>query len=289
MNYQKVLNDCVDELGRVNEGKGLGHDNPKLFTAEAYMLLRVFGVESEKLKLAIQSDMNETRITLGLWSRHGKNYRKMHKLVQNPISHDECNGIAISDLFINDGKKWCVEMLSYLKANSNSYNDVYPSTDWLANFITKPIWFISQARKYFKALKNNPTHQDEQDALFDKNVVALRYLRRPRDRGFYKYCAGMMLNPLEYLDFHFSWFFSIHFSYKEGERNSGTLMTAFKLIALYHTNRIRFPFKFLNKRMIKILGSKWLGTLCERYFTNPYYPDKIHIVTYIAKNLEHYK
>ncbi len=289
MNYQKILNDCVDELGRVNEGKGLGHDNPKLFTAETYMLLRVFGVESEKIKLAIQADMKETQITIGLWSRHSKKYRKEHKISQNTMSHDECNGIAISDLFINDGKKWCKDMLFYLKANSNSYNDAHPDTDWVAHLITKPIWFMRGAYNYFKAIKNNPTHQDEQDALFDKNIVALRYLRRPRDRGFYKYCSEKMLGPIEFLDFHFSWAYSLFFSYKEGDRNSGVLMNAMKLLALYHSKRILFPFKIFNKRMIKILGNKWLGILCERYFTNPYHPDKIHIITYFAKQLEGYK
>lgn len=289
MNYQKILNDCVDELGRVNEGKGLGHDNPKLFTTEAFLLINVFGLKSEKLSLAIQADMKETEITIGLWSRHSKRYRKEHKIPQNPISHDECNGIAISDLLINDGNKWCKDMLFYLKANSNSYNDMYPDTDWVAHLITKPFWFVSQAYKYFKAIKNNPKNQDEQDALFDKNIVALRYLRRPRDRGFYKYCIGKWLGPIEYLDFHLSWIFSLYFSYKEGERNSGTLMNAMKLLALYHKKRIIFPFKIFNKKMIEILGNKWLGTMCERYFTNPHYPDKIHIITYFAKQLEGYK
>jgi len=288
MNYQKVMKDCVDELGRITEGKDLGHDNPKLFSAEVILMMSILGLDYSKLSLAIQADMKETNVTLGLWSRHNKQFRKLHRLTQNPISHDECNGIAISDLIINDGKKWCKDMLFYLKANSNSYNDVHPDTDWIAHFITKPIWFIKNAYKFFKALKNNPQNQDEQDQYFDKNIVALRYLRRARDRGFYKYCANINLSLTEYLDFHISWIFSLYFSYKEGERNSGVLMTSFKLMALYHKKRILFPYKFFKKKMVERLGSKWLRTMCGNYFTNPNHPDKIHIITYFSELMEHY-
>lgn len=289
VNYLKVLNDCVDSAGRINEGKGLGNDNPKLFSAETLLEMSVFGIKSERLEAAIKLDMKESLVVPGLWSRHSKLYRKANNMSQNTTSHDERNGIAISDLILNDGKLWCAEMLEYIYKNKWSYNDVHPETNWIGAFFRRPIWFIKETRKYFKALKDNPEHMDEQDQYFDKNVVALSYLVRPRDTGFYKYCMKKWLNPLEYLDFHLAWVFTLFISYKPGQRNSGTIMTAFKLIALHHKKRISFPFKLFNKRMTKVLGTGWLRILCERYFTNPFYPDKIHIVTFLAKYIEGYK
>lgn len=282
MEYENKLKKCSDIFGRITEGEDLGHDNPKLFDAELLLLLNLTGNKSRDFSNIIVNDLKETTVTYGLWSRHTKEFREKYRLPQNVISHDECNGIAISDLLIFDGKVYCNQMLEYLRQNGNCYSDKHIGISPFSYFKISPLSYLKDLFQFTKALIKNKDSQDEQDDLFPIGVTVLRYYRRPRDIAFYKYCANKKPTKIESLDFHLSWIFSLLFSYKKGKRNSGLLMNAFKLIALSYTLRMVLPFKIFNYVMVKRLGSKWIYCLCRGYFTNPFHEGNEHVITFIA-------
>lgn len=276
-----------DELGRITEGEKLGHDNPKLFNAAYLLMMRLNGkINTYDFNIVIKEDLNSTQIVRGLWSRHTTGFRKKNNILLNPISHDECNGIAIANMLIFGSHTWSLDMLEYLKENENCYADTLIGVKPFTVFMNNPIGFLSDLYRFHKAIKNNPHNEDGQDAKFPPDVVALRYWRRPRDTGFYKLAAGKSMNLIEWLDFHLAWIFSLFVSYKQGQQNSGTLMTAYKLLALgYVDSKWRFSIKILNLVMSKRLGDKWLYEMCKAYFKNPYHPDLEHIITTEAKEI----
>lgn len=281
ISFIETLKKCSDELGRITEGEDLGHDNPKLFNAEFLLLLKLNSIQSKCFENIIVDDMNNTLIVNGLWSRHSPEFREKHRLSQNVISHDECNGIAIVDLLIFDGKVYCNQMLSYLSQNNNCYSDKHINVKPHEYFKISPIAYLKDLFSFISALNKNKDNQDKQDDLFPKSVTALRYYRRPRDSAFYKYISNNKLSIVEKIDFHLSWISSLLF-YKKGKRNSGTTMTAFKLIALSYSFRVLLPFKIFNNIMTKRLGNKWLYLMCKDYFTNPFHEENEHVITYLS-------
>ncbi len=275
-----------DEYGRITEGENLGHDNPKLFNAAYLLMLKLSGkINTSDFNIVIKNDMNSTLVVRGLWSRHTPEFRSKYKMPHNPISHDECNGIAIMDILVAGYHTWTLDMLGYLSHSDNCYYDKAPFATPFQDFKNRPMSFLKELYAFHKAIKNNPQDEDGQDAKFAKDVVALRYWRRPRDTGFYKLAIGKKLNLLEWLDFHLAWIFSLFVSYKPGKQNSGTLMTAYKLLALACSDRMKFPANILNMVMTKRLGDQWLYEMCKVYFKNPYFPEQEHIITTAAKEV----
>lgn len=284
--YKENLKKCTDILGRITEGEDLGHDNPKLFNAEFLFLLKLNGISNKEFTGVIIDDLKDTMVVNGLWSRHTKEFREKYRLPQNVISHDECNGITISDLLIFDGKVYTKLMLDYLGKNNNCYSDKHTNVSPFYYFKISPISYIKDLFSFIKALIKNKEMQDEQDDLFPIGVTVLRYYRRPRDIAFYKYVVNQKLTFVEKLDFHLSWFFSAMFYNKTG-RNSGLLMHSFKLAALSYSFRTITPFKIFNFIMRKKIGNDWLFHLCKNYFTNPIHPESEHVITALSRNFNH--
>ena len=277
---------CRDPMDRITEGPSLGNDNPKLFSAYYIVLLALNNDRDLYDALShFKNDLNNTFIEPGVYSRHPEDFRKTSGLSQNPMSHDELNGIAIFSGIT--GLHYIEYVLSYLKENSNCYDDRYPHFNPKTLFYKNPLKFFLKAINYFKDLIANPEIQDEIDQLHSPYIVALRYWKRPRDRYFYKACSKKNPTLIESFDFNISFWFSILFSYKKDQRNSGSLMNCFKMITLakliynptsgFEKYQIRFT--ILNWIMTKRLGIYWLHELLKKYFTNPYHPNHEHLVT----------
>ena len=276
-----------DEFGRVTEGKDLGQDNPKLFNAAYLLMLKLSGKPANDFSEVIKKDLHITLIWQGLWSRHNEYFRYKNKLLHNPTSHDECNGIVISDMLINVfWPTWSMQMLDYLKDNDNCYADTLPHVRPFTEFRSRPLGYLKDLWAFHRAIKNNPFDEDGQDAKFPMGVVALRYWRRPRDTGFYKLAANQKMNKIEFLDFHLAWIFSLFFSYDHRQQNSGTLMSAYKVITLDLSGRLKWPLKVFNYVMKKRLGDEWFHEMCKDYFKNPIHPEEEHIITSTAKGVK---
>lgn len=265
------MNSDFDEYGRVTEGKDLGHDNPKLFSSTYLLLMEILGYDATTPRHCTSIDLAVTQDEVGLFSRHTEKFRIKHGLHLNTISHDERNGIAIISFF---GERYfLVNMINYIK-EYKCYADTHVKVKPKINL---------QTIKFFIDLIKNPKHQDEVDAKYPPEISVIRYWVRPRDMYFYQLAARQKGSILGFIDFHLAWIFSLFFSYKEGQRNSGTLMNAFKMIFLSHYLGIKFPLKVFNYVMRKRLGDKWLYEMCKVFFFNPYHPTLEHTITKLAK------
>lgn len=265
------MNSDFDELGRITEGKDLGHDNPKLFTSYYLMLSSLAGWEKSDILEAAYNDIVETEIFHGLYSRHTKEFRERYGFYCNTTSHDERNGITITSHFCF--ANFAHKIIEYIK-KYKCYADTHPCIKPKINL---------QTIKFFIDLLKNPKHQDEVDAKYPPEISVIRYWVRPRDMYFYQLAARQKGSLIGFIDFHLAWIFSLFFSYKKGQRNSGTLMNAFKMIFLSHYLGVKFPLKVFNYVMRKRLGNKWLYEMCKVYFWNPYHPELEHTITKLAK------
>lgn len=290
---QSLLNNYLDEYGRVKTSLGIGqnslemryeNNNMLLFSGEALILLKKNNLLDYKSISTILAGIFkcEHEVFQGLYSRHPMPYRISPHL--DIISHDEYNGVMYAVAACPQFTVAADDILDYEK-KYGSFCDLYPGISFSSAFKKKPLTTIKNVIKLIKMLKNK---EDYRFKVGEAEI--LTYKRQPRDRAFYKIISEKYKPSLFEIIFMCMSTLSTLKKPVDHVRGSGRLMAIYRMWSIeekgltnkLHCAIINLTNKLFRKGLKKQYGENYIEALHTMYFNL----DKNHPFHELCKGLK---
>lgn len=266
----------VDPIGRLSDKpkdqeRGIT-DNPNLFEGEYLLLHSLLGTLEVNDTLCVLREVYRIEVEPGLYHRHPQFLitENPELLQPNMVSHDEYNGLCFTDIATSGRYKIAQAIVAYGRKHFWQFADYYPKANFFKALFTSPIQTIRKLRAYLKDRKQNPQNLDAVDFRHSGDVVALTYLRQPRDTAFYKIAAGEEPSLFEILWLSLAIYLSSKRNIFDGSRGGTVLLAWFRMLAIrkagYSHYVLNLAHRLFEERMVARFGHNYPMILAMMYF-----------------------
>lgn len=266
-----------DPMGRISEkpsnyAQGIS-DNPNLFTGELFFLKKITGQElTIKERSYLLDLMLNCKVYPGLYRRHPEAFQKTYNVPYNIVSHDEYIGILLLAKATGCSTAVADQIVEYGEKYNWQFYDYYPKADFFRALFNNPIDTIKKRMAYSKDYKARAYDTNNVDISHDPDIVALTFLRQPRDKAFYKLMAQPWHRPsyLEVLWLSLSHVYTTRRNLEDGSRGGTILLAWFRMMLLEESVKIPKVLKMAHNLFDKILtkkyGQNYQHVIATRYF-----------------------
>lgn len=264
-----------DPMGRISEkpnnyAMGIS-DNPNLFTGEYFFLKRLLGKQrTANESLYLCNILTDCRVYPGLYRRHPAKFQEEFNIPYNIVSHDEYIGILLLAKSVGCSTDTAQRIVEYGEKYNWQFYDYKPRSDFFRALFKNPINTIKKRKAYRKDYEANKHDTNSVDIRHEGDIVALTFLRQPRDKAFYKLMAGRSPSFLETLWLSISHVYTTRRDLEDGSRGGTMLLAWFRMMLLEDSTEVNGVLKIahnmFNKILTKKYGKNYQQVIATRYF-----------------------
>jgi hypothetical protein len=264
-----------DPMGRISEkpsnyAMGIS-DNPNLFTGELFFLRKLLGQQRTGAEsLYLSNILLDCKVYPGLYKRHPTEFQEKFQLPYNIVSHDEYTAILLLARSLGCSTSVAQSIVEYGEKHNWQFYDYVPKSDFFRALFKNPIDTIKKRIAYKKDYNQNKHDTNAVDIRHEGDIVALTFLRQPRDRAFYKLVAGKKPSFLETLWLSISYVYTTRRNLEDGSRGGTVLLAWFRMMLIEDSAQVKGVLKIAHNLFDKILtkkyGENYQHVIAARYF-----------------------
>jgi hypothetical protein len=233
-------------------------DNPNLFTGELFFLRKLLGQQRTGAEsLYLSNILLDCKVYPGLYRRHPTEFQEKFQLPYNIVSHDEYTAILLLARSLGCSTSVAQSIVEYGEKHNWQFYDYVPKSDFFRALFKNPIDTIKKRRAYKKDYNQNKHDTNAVDIRHEGDIVALTFLRQPRDRAFYKLVAGKKPSFLETLWLSISYVYTTRRNLEDGSRGGTVLLAWFRMMLIEDSAQVKGVLKIAHNLFDKILTKKY--------------------------------